>query len=259
MISQIKSIHHHTKEPDAYYGFIRTTDSGKDYWFKKDDINLPINAIAIGYRVEFTPVEEGGKRYATKVRLLKEEPAQRSSLPGPSVSLADYTQNLVNAVNQINQVTECADFEDTVFTLLKLLGIHKIFQFNRNDQAGKADGFFMLENLAVMYDCTLQRDFESFKEEQIENYTNKLNQKSQITFDIKKIDGGIAPKTIQITGKTKQVWIITKGESKEIRDFDSIKIKEISIYDLLAIFAKRITDNAYDIERLVNDLIFIGK
>ena len=51
-----------------------------------------------------------------------------------------------------------------------------------------------------MHDCTLQGNFESFKEEQIENYINKLSQKAQLTFNTKKIDGGITPKTIQLAG-----------------------------------------------------------
>lgn len=75
-----------------------------------------------------------------------------------------------------------------------MIGLNKIFQFDRDNQAGKADGFFIIENLAVMYDCTLQKNFESFKEEQIENYINKLNPKAQLTFNIKKNDGGITPK-----------------------------------------------------------------
>ena len=119
--------------------------------------------------------------------------------------------------------------------------------------------FFTIENLAVMHDCTLQGNFESFKEEQIENYINKLSQKAQLTFNTKKIDGGITPKTIQLTGKSKQVWIITKGESKELSDFDNVKVKEISIYDLCEIYKKRLNDITYDNEKLVNDLIFIGK
>ena len=56
-----------------------------------------------------------------------------------------------------------------------------------------------------------------------------------------------------------QVWIITKGESKELSDFDNVKVKEISIYDLCEIYKKRLNDITYDNEKLVNDLIFIGK
>lgn len=56
-----------------------------------------------------------------------------------------------------------------------------------------------------------------------------------------------------------QVWIITKGESKELSDFDNVKVKEISIYDLCEIYKKRLHDITYNNEILVNDLIFIGK
>ena len=73
------------------------------------------------------------------------------------------------------------------------------------------------------------------------------------------MDGSNASKTLQISGKNKQVWIITKGESKELRGFDNIKIKEVSVYDLLSTLSKRVKDPTYDEEKLVNDLMFIGK
>ncbi len=256
MISQIKKILK-DKNNNGYYGFIRSLDDGNDYYFKKSDINnLEVDDITIGDKVEFEPIDINGKRCVKNLKLFESKPNFESD---NSISYEKFEEGVFKELKQVLNIDDYSDFEDATFYLLKLLGIHKIFQFDRQSQAGKADGFFILENMAVMYDCTLNNNFEEFKEEQIENYINKLSQKSQITFDIKRLDGSVAPKTLQISGKTKQVWIITKGESNEIRDFDSIKIKEISVHDLLNIFMKRMKDSTYDSERLVNDLMFIGK
>lgn len=97
-----------------------------------------------------------------------------------------YQALLIHSVRQIENITDPIAFEDSVFNLLKIIGLNKIFQFDRENQAGKADGFFIIENLAVMYDCTLKSDYEAFKEEQIENYINQLNYKAHLTFNTKK-------------------------------------------------------------------------
>jgi len=257
MRSQIKSIIKDKNIEGAYYGFIRTLDEGNDYYFRKSDLNdLPIEDLSIGNKVEFEVTESSSGRSVKNLKLLTEN---SNIVTVSNTSFADYEKDIIDRLKKIINITNCNDFEDGVYLVLKLMGIHKLFQFDRGSQAGKADGFFILENMAVMYDCTLHQDFESFKEEQIENYINKLSQKSQITFDVQKLDGSTAPKTLQISGKTKQVWIITKGESKELRDFDSIKIKEVSVHDLINTLSKRIKDPTYDAERLVNDFMFIGK
>jgi hypothetical protein len=82
-----------------------------------------------------------------------------------------------------------------------------LFQYDRKSQAGRADGFFIVENLAVIYDCSLRGDYYTFKKEQIENYVAKLSNKSQITIEIRKTDGGSIPKTLKISGRNKQVWL----------------------------------------------------
>ncbi|MCX8649489.1 hypothetical protein J3U21_08590 [Gilliamella sp. B2776] len=268
MISQIKNLYPDKNNEDSYYGFIRALDEKNDYYFTKKDLsNLNIDELKIGSRVTFTANEkDSGIRFATNIKLLNNQETKNNeqnlsddnSLEN-NIDAKSYKTRLIDSVLQIKSITDPIAFEDSVFDLLKLIGLNKIFQFDRDCQAGKADGFFIIDNLAVMYDCTLKSDFESYKEEQIENYINKLNQKSQLTFNIKKIDGGITPKTMVLTGKNKQVWIVTKGESKEINDYDNVKVKEISIHDLCEIFKKRLSDMTYDNEKLVNDFIFIGK
>jgi len=42
-------------------------------------------------------------------------------------------------------------------------------------QKGRPDGFFVFgKHLAVIYDCTLEKDFEKEKNQQIDNYVNQL-------------------------------------------------------------------------------------
>jgi hypothetical protein len=67
-----------------------------------------------------------------------------------------------------------SEFEDLVFQLLKLIGINNICKIDREDQAGRADGFFVSKNLAVIYDCTLKTNLTD-KEEQINNYCRLLD------------------------------------------------------------------------------------
>ncbi len=261
MKSEIKKIkiNMNGKNINYYYGFIKAIDDGKDYYFTKFDIkNLPIDEIFIGQNVEFEPQEKAnGERSAKNIKLISDlENIRKNEC---KLTFEQFENNLIASAERIKEIISPDDFENAVYLLLKLLGIHKVFHYEPENQAGKADGFFIIENMAVMYDCTLRSNFKEFKKDQIENYINKLS-KSNIEFNIQKLDGSVAPKkTFQIQEKVKQVWIITKGKSQELRDVDSIKVKEISIYDLLNVLSKRMKNKNYDIECFVNDLMFIGK
>jgi len=90
-----------------------------------------------------------------------------------------------------------------------------------------------------MYDCTLRPDFEEYKKDQIENYINKLEQ-AQLTFDIRASDGAKRKKTLRIDGKSKQVWIITIDQTREISDYGNIKVKEVSVNHLIWLLQERL-------------------
>lgn len=251
MKSSIKCLVASEKEQGTFYGFIHSQDGGNDYYFTTSDILTPQkNTDLSGSEVEFDPIEQTGKRLAKNIRILNE--------PESPLDTDKLIENTINCIKSIKEINNPEQFEDSIPPLLKLLGIHSVFQFDRDRQAGKADGFFVIENLAVMYDCTLIEDFEKYKEDQIENYVNKLNQKSQITFDARRQDGGSAPKTIQITGKKRQVWIITKNTTKEIADYEGIKVKAVATKDIVTILSRRMKDISYDQDKLVSDLILLG-
>ncbi|MFQ3629754.1 MAG: hypothetical protein SNJ81_19550, partial [Cyanobacteriota bacterium] len=71
-------------------------------------------------------------------------------------------------------------------------------------------------------------------------------------------DGGQASKELQIQGKSRQVWIITRGSTREIRDYDGIKVKEVAINDLIEIAVKRCKQLNYDDDMLSTELFMLG-
>ena len=146
-----------------------------------------------------------------------------------------------------------SEFEDLVFQLLKLIGINNICKIDRKRQAGMEDGFFVFKNLAVIYDCTLKTDLTD-KEEQINNYCRRLD-------DVVELSCKSKGKSFNIKNKKKQVWIITRNKTQNIKDYpddndESILVKEISINDLIEIYIKRIKENLLeeDLERILEDL-----
>jgi hypothetical protein len=144
------------------------------------------------------------------------------------------------------------EFEDLVFQLLKLIGINNICKIDKKEQAGREDGFFVFGDLAVIYDCTLKTNFN--KEEQINNYCRRLDDEEKLSCKSK-------GRPFNIKNKKKQVWIITRNKTQKIMDYPcqngkSILVKEISIYDLMEIYIKRIKENLFedDLEKILENL-----
>lgn len=263
MISKIKSLE--KLEDSSYKGFISSDDDKNDYFFTSKNNSISFELLSKGLEVEFTPVEKNGKRYANNIRLIDEtldnltaKSENKNIIISDSIGYLEYQKQIIESIQYIDEVNDSSDFEDAVHLVLRLLGIHSAYQFDRKKQAGKADGIFTIENLIVMYDCTLNHNFIEFKKDQIENYINKLNQKEQLTVDILKVDGSSTSKMFKIENKKRQVWIITRGKTREINDYDNIKVKEISVFDLIDLLATRIKDSSYDLDRLTSELILLG-
>ncbi|MDP3103089.1 MAG: hypothetical protein Q8M95_00605 [Candidatus Methanoperedens sp.] len=148
--------------------------------------------------------------------------------------------------DKLKTTNDWNEFEDLTFLLLKLLGIHDIYKYESKEQAGKADGFFIFKRLAVLYDCTLTRDFKERKKQQIENFVNKLN--------TGKLEYQGGEKTLSI--HYKQVWIITRGSSQEIMTVNDIIVKEVSIDKIIQTYRNRLENNI-DETALENKLRYI--
>ena len=139
---------------------------------------------------------------------------------------------------KLSSTNNWKDFEEYTYYILKLLGLPVIYSFLNERQAGKADGFFKIGNLAVIYDCTLNaRDIENHKNEQIHNYCNRLQQGNI------ELSGNI---TEEFFNHNKQVWIITQGITRQIKVVNSIEVKEISIEDIMVLYQERLIKSLND-------------
>ncbi|BEH09845.1 hypothetical protein GSUET_14570 [Geobacter sulfurreducens subsp. ethanolicus] len=143
---------------------------------------------------------------------------------------------------------EWRTFENDLYMLLKCIGINDAYKYEQTDQRGKADGYFSFGNLSVLYDCTLESNFENLKNVQISNFCDQL----------KKDKIEVKGRKITIGQHKKAVWIITQCRiSRQIDQIDDVRIKEISVYDLIDLYVKRITSEL-DTEGLEEALFKIG-
>ncbi|MDF5734128.1 MULTISPECIES: cold shock domain-containing protein [unclassified Nostoc] len=256
-------------------GFIRPDITLKNQekdllFFKRDLEEITIENLFKGDKVEFI-LQNINYQDGRIIKAVKKIRLVVSSLPKPTESLnnkaifnidtsnvKDIKENISYCLGNCMKLSDSAEFEDYVFMVFRLLGIHNLYQYDKKNQAGRADGFFIIGSLAVMYDCTLRKNFDEHKKEQIENYVNKLKN-SQMTIDVRLTDGGGRKKTLQIQGKNRQVWIITQENTRELYDVDGIRIKEISVQDLIKIFNKRLYSDAFEEDELSAHLAVIDK
>jgi len=132
-------------------------------------------------------------------------------------------------------------FEEYTYYLLRLIGINEIYRYRK--QRGLADGFFVFKNLAVIYDTTLESNFMSKKEQQIQNYCSQL-ERGRLEFKSISID---------ISHCRKEVWIITRGYTRKIKKVNSIAVKEVSIDSLINLYLNRLKESINE-EELENKL-----
>jgi len=145
------------------------------------------------------------------------------------------------------KVTYGKEFEELVYYLLKLLGIHDIIKFEH--QREHPDGFFKFRNLAVVYDATLEDDFEKLKNQQIENFCSSILKRGEIKYE---------RTSFRFSEFRKEVWIITKNVSRVIRKVNDITVKEVSVYDLIELYEERLRQNLMEDEFEVQ-LMNIGR
>lgn len=141
-------------------------------------------------------------------------------------------RNLSPPFLQILQNTnDWKEFENYSNWLLKLVGIHELHAYQ--EQKGNPDGFFKFGSLAVIYDCTLEDDFQIRKKDQIENFCNRLK-----TGRVE-ING----KEFTVHACNKQVWIITRREARVIKNVDDITVREVPIATIIGFYEKRFEEN----------------
>ena len=178
-------------------------------------------------------------KVAKDIKLIDTKSVQ---LPVPPTKL--LKDKISNFLDKIEIVSNPFEFEDLVFNLLRLIGINKIYQYDRNKSAGRADGFFMSGNLAVLYDCTLRNPYMSHKKTQIFNYKEQLKQASSITIHETRSNGKVIKKTLVIP-KNREVWIITRGNTSVIQQNGNICVKEVSVKSLIDAFNQKLDSQIF--------------
>lgn len=201
-------------------------------------------------------VRRGGTEYAkTKIRIFEDELLEFQRMLGKLIHIAlnyetpaiPYSPQRQQKSSEITRkegdlypgfyekllsTYHWEEFEEYTYYVLRLLGIQTAYKFLGERQAGKADGFFKFGNLAVLYDCTLDREhIEEKKKEQIVNYCNRLKLGSI------ELSGNAIEEFHQLH---KQVWIITRGITRTMKQVNDISVKEISIRDLMILYQERL-------------------
>ena len=151
--------------------------------------------------------------------------------------------------DRLRTTKDPAVFENDVYCLLRLIGIHDIKKYPQNKQAGRCDGEFIFDKIAVKYDATLNEHYKSNKKEQIKNYRLQLEGDERFEF---------ATKNMDIKGKYKYVWIITRGISKFLDNNNNVIISEISIENLISLYHDRLNSSWTESE-LEEKLISLAK
>ncbi|MDG6410894.1 cold shock domain-containing protein [Glaesserella parasuis] len=216
-------------------GFISSIDGQKDIYFNKANLvlDLSFSDLHLGDTVYFE-IRIGKDGFLSAINVSKTKESETKN----SISIQNTISNIVKTIrDNAYYITDPYVFEDYCFMIIKLLGLTDAYQYPRVKQAGNADGFFKIKALEVLYDCTLSEFYHEYKKDQIENYIGKLN-KTQITIDKKEISLN--------TTNNKQVWIITKGNTKIIKDSDNILVKEIDLNSLIDILEERLSNLGHD-------------
>jgi len=140
-------------------------------------------------------------------------------------------------IDELINTSDFRKFEELTYYLLKLIGINEIIKIEPARAQGRSDGFFMIKNLAVIYDCKLSKKFIE-DNAQPQNYLDQL-QHGQISY---------SNKIYSFINHQKAVWFITKGSNRIIKSFNNIFVKEVTIESLINIYIERLEKNLNEID-----------
>ena len=216
-------------------------------------------------KVEFTVEENTGESSSYEYRVKSiTSLTLKTSTPPPEPPEPPTTKiikdSLFNTLQEIENIRNPAEFEDLVFLILRMLGIHKLYQYSRHNAAGRADGIFVSGNLVVIYDCTLMQNFDTPKGDQLNNYIDQISRDS-FTINKNNTHTGEIEHIIKMP-ENRQVWVITNDlitqrKSRVLRKVDGIWIKEVSIQSLIKLFLKRLNSPTFEEETLADRLRMI--
>ncbi|MEZ7688002.1 hypothetical protein [Neisseria sp. 20925_1_37] len=222
-------------------GFISKINQNakKDFFFaEKGLLNIKFEQLKEGMDVQFEPNGD----FANKINVINNKPAMVEAKQAVSDnsqrqvvnSISEAIETIISSIREnANLITDPYIFEDYTNIILKML-VTEIYPIPQQNQAGMFDGLFKIKNLEVIYDCTLSSNYEDYKREQIHNYAAKLEQTS-LTVNGKEISLS--------KNSDKQIWIITKGSTKKIKEINDIRVKEVDIHSLINEIEKKFINN----------------
>ena len=222
-------------------GFISKINQNakKDFVFaEKELLNIKFEQLKEGMDVQFEPNGD----FANKINVINNKPAMVEAKQAVSDnlqrqvvnSISEAIETIISSIREnANLITDPYIFEDYTNIILKML-VTEIYPIPQQKQAGMFDGLFKIKNLEVIYDCTLSSNYEDYKREQIHNYAAKLEQTS-LTVNGKEISLS--------KNSDKQIWIITKGSTKKIKEINDIRVKEVDIHSLINEIEKKFINN----------------
>lgn len=139
--------------PAKKSGFIALENSEDEFYFQASHSpNLDYETLTDGHRVSFVAgvASKHGNKFANDLEIVDETsktennaatlPIQKNSIT--ELKPTTLIEQLLSAFDDIKNCRNPNDFEDAVFILLRCLGIHNLYQYDRKNQAGQADGFF---------------------------------------------------------------------------------------------------------------------
>ncbi len=236
------------------WGFIEQSDESEIYFTQRELRGIVFKELKKGDAVSFEiGIKDDGKTFAANIQKAN-APATVNANVTRSPSEQVKKLLVFSLERELANIKTGLEFEKLTFMLLRLLGIHSLYQYDSKQQAGRADGFFICDRLAVMYDCTLQRSFEEKKKDQIENYVNKMRQ-SSITIDVKTGEKSSLPQKHDIQSKIRQVWIITKGVTRDLYEAEGLVVREIAIDDLASLLEIKLNANNFKESDLLKCLL----
>lgn len=236
------------------WGFIEQLDESEIYFTQKELRGIAFKELKKGDTVSFeVGIKDDGKTFAANIQKVNATSTVNANvIRSPSEQVKKL---LVSSLErELANVKTGLEFEKFTFLLLRLLGIHSLYQYDPKQQAGRADGFFICDRLAVMYDCTLQPSFEEIKKDQIENYVNKMRQ-SSITIDVKTGEKTSLPQKHDIQSKARQVWIVTKGVTRDLYETEGLVVREVAIDDLASLLEIKLNANNFKESDLLKYLL----
>ncbi|MGX2956357.1 hypothetical protein ACWIYZ_04610 [Ursidibacter arcticus] len=235
-----------------------------DFFCKKDSYKTSLSEDEIkelkeGAIVSFIPNFINDKCFANELKIIRKNETKSCIAKEEFDTKVLTDMFFTNLESSLEKIYRGSDFEDLTFFVLKSLGISEIYAVPKDNAGGRADGIFKVSSvstnghkLEVIYDCTLKPTsvWEQEKIAQISNYESQIIKSStNINYNFgSTYSGKIVKQTISFNENAdKQIWIITKGETRLIEDKQSpdILVKEVSIYDLMKLMKERYLDSAF--------------